>query len=258
MKRVAIKLLVFILLGAIVNVAVAWMAVSIARPMPLGGMFVGLPLENSDEFDDRAAILISLGWKPTPSDEHTVYTLNWTNLSVFGFDRGLWIEDAQRRPTSHASGKIFVQRRMAAILFVSGWPSRSMCGAIWNSALFDEIPVTCPSWVSSNCIVLDDQRGWSDRALPLGPLWPGFAINTIFYAAVLWIIFTIPGSVKRLRRRAKGWCIHCGYDLRGQTTSVNEERRCPECGRAIMARNVVHGAAAPPAPENMATPAEKP
>jgi hypothetical protein len=58
-------------------------------------------------------------------------------------------------------------------------------------------------------------------------IWSGFAINTIFYAAALWFIFAIPATVKRLRRRRRGQCIHCGYDLRGQPTG---SAKCPECG----------------------------
>jgi hypothetical protein len=77
-----------------------------------------------------------------------------------------------------------------------------------------------------------DQRmppRFEDRHLPIRPIWPGFAINTIFYAAILWVVFLVPRSVKRLRRRAKGCCIHCGYDLRGQPA---DSKTCPECGRA--------------------------
>ena len=64
--------------------------------------------------------------------------------------------------------------------------------------------------------------------LPLRPLWPGFAINTIFYAGVLWLLFAAPGMVKRRIRRFRGRCIHCGYYLRGQPADSN---KCPECGQ---------------------------
>lgn len=33
------------------------------------------------------------------------------------------------------------------------------------------------------------------------------------------------GPLRRWRRRRKGWCVRCGYDLTGNVTGV-----CPECG----------------------------
>ena len=63
------------------------------------------------------------------------------------------------------------------------------------------------------------------RDLAVTPIWPGFAINTIFYGAILWLL--IPGqfALRRLIRRKRGLCIACRYDLRGAEHEV-----CPECG----------------------------
>ena len=70
-----------------------------------------------------------------------------------------------------------------------------------------------------NCI--DDHR-----ALPLQVVWPGFAINTIFYAAIVWMLFAVPGAVRRRVRIKRGQCASCGYSLRGTPHS----EKCPECG----------------------------
>lgn len=66
------------------------------------------------------------------------------------------------------------------------------------------------------------------QSLPLVPVWPGFPVNTLFYAAcitTLWL--TAAGTHYALgtkrRRRKRGQCEACGYDLTGLTT-------CPECG----------------------------
>ena len=64
--------------------------------------------------------------------------------------------------------------------------------------------------------------------VPLRPIWSGFAANTIFYAAILWLLCSSPFVVQRLIRRRRGHCIKCGYDLRG-----TEHEVCPECGSPL-------------------------
>ncbi|MEZ6241931.1 MAG: hypothetical protein R3B57_02710 [Phycisphaerales bacterium] len=59
--------------------------------------------------------------------------------------------------------------------------------------------------------------------LPLRPIWPGFAIDAVFYAGVCWVMLAAPGVVVRWRRRRRGRCPACGYDLAGLDA-------CPECG----------------------------
>ncbi len=63
--------------------------------------------------------------------------------------------------------------------------------------------------------------------LPFGPVWPGFAVNTIFYAAILWLPFV----VRRWMRVRRGLCPKCAYPM-------GESAVCTECGRAIPHRAV--------------------
>src|SRR5262245_36915851 len=51
------------------------------------------------------------------------------------------------------------------------------------------------------------------RVLPLMPLWPGFAINTVFYAAILWLLFAFPFALRRRRRIKRGLCPACAYPV---------------------------------------------
>lgn len=57
------------------------------------------------------------------------------------------------------------------------------------------------------------------------PLWAPF-VACIAYPAVAFM----RGPVRRWRRRRKGLCINCGYDLTGNVSGV-----CPECGSAACA-----------------------
>jgi hypothetical protein len=61
------------------------------------------------------------------------------------------------------------------------------------------------------------------RPIPLRPIWPGFAVNTAVYAALPMLLGTLPGLVRRSRRRRRGVCLACGYASGGLAV-------CPECG----------------------------
>jgi hypothetical protein len=63
--------------------------------------------------------------------------------------------------------------------------------------------------------------------LPSQPITGGFAINTIFYAAILWLLFFAPASVRRMIRRRRGLCPACAYPV--GTSPV-----CTECGAAVV------------------------
>jgi hypothetical protein len=69
--------------------------------------------------------------------------------------------------------------------------------------------------------------GW----LPWHPIWPGFAINSIFYAAILWMLFALPFVVHRRRRIKRGLCPACAYP-------VGTSEVCTECGKPVPARSV--------------------
>jgi hypothetical protein len=62
--------------------------------------------------------------------------------------------------------------------------------------------------------------------LPYLPLWPGIAINTIFYALILWLLFFAPFAWRRRRRLKRGLCPACAYPVGGSPV-------CTECGTTV-------------------------
>ncbi len=69
------------------------------------------------------------------------------------------------------------------------------------------------------------------RPFPWRPLWVGFAVNTLFYAAVLWLLIPGPFALRRLIRASRGRCPACGYP-RGDSSI------CSECGKPLPGRAV--------------------
>ncbi len=65
--------------------------------------------------------------------------------------------------------------------------------------------------------------------MPLRPIWPGFAVNTLFYAATLWLLILGPFALRRLLRRRRGRCPACSYPM-------GESAVCSECGKALAVR----------------------
>jgi hypothetical protein len=78
--------------------------------------------------------------------------------------------------------------------------------------------------IESSLLKVD--RKW----LPLAPLWPGFAINTLFYTAVLGLLFIAPGWVKRRIRARRCQCPACAYPIGSSDV-------CTECGRPVKSRS---------------------
>jgi hypothetical protein len=65
------------------------------------------------------------------------------------------------------------------------------------------------------------------RVLPLRPIWPGFVVNTLFYAAILWLLICGPFAVRRVIRIRRGLCPACAYP-RGEAAV------CSECGNLVV------------------------
>ncbi len=70
------------------------------------------------------------------------------------------------------------------------------------------------------------------RVIAAGPIWPGFAVNTLFYATFLWLLICGPFAFRRVIRVRRGLCPACAYP-RGESDV------CSECGKAIPSRKMV-------------------
>src|SRR4029453_17217101 len=81
-------------------------------------------------------------------------------------------------------------------------------------------PVRCASWEQWDAAPQysgfraysgDDGLHVANYVVPRTVSWLGFAINTIFYAAILWLLFAFPSALRRRRRIKRGLCPACAY-----------------------------------------------
>jgi hypothetical protein len=114
-----------------------------------------------------------------------------------------------------------------------GWPFPCLRGSFAQQTAYEDSDT-----VSTHGVVTIMRRAWywgpfhkipMKVGMPLIPDWPPFLASVAFYGV---LTFVIPAGWRALvhrRRRRRGRCIQCGYDLRGGSN------RCPECGHLVVA-----------------------
>jgi hypothetical protein len=221
MKRRLLRLGLFLTLGAIINVAVAWgLAV---RPYPGPGRVWQYECGIIDVHN--AAGELHVGQR----NQNRSF-VNGSLIEPAAF-KALLPKSShyQRHVAAYAQpSNIHIGESLSEHMF--GWPSFSLCCErhYAHAPIHIDPAATMPLNASLKCAIsLPIQSTTSNLRthLPLSPLWPGFAINTLFYAVVVWLIFAAPFKFRRWRRVRRGLCVKCAYDLRGIDSD-----KCPECG----------------------------
>jgi hypothetical protein len=218
-KRMMFKLLVLIIAGAIINAGVAWAFAAFYFVNPDA---LSLTVPESSQALKRFADFTPYGGGISGGERRTYQGVERTD-AFFVSNNGFG-----------ASADV-----VAASKVESGWPIRALLGAqgrINHMGGFRD--TSYERIVMTSCLQCEHQSLTDLRfgqvplapierrlLLPYGPIWPGFAINTFFYAAILWMLFTVPGALRRRIRIKRGQCAACGYSLR-----ENVSERCPECG----------------------------
>ena len=217
MKRRLTKLVLFLLLGAIINIAVAW------------GCAVLLDGQKATDVDRGA----------DATDHGNLEVFLWRRFGTQRVDLFLYQREVAEaeltasqvlpqwcRERAQVVAKDFPQVLLAhgPVFQARGWP----LPVLWQDfdvrpngrVIHGSLDVGLPDFNS-------DSR--SPRQLPLIPIWPGFAINTIFYAAILLLLCAAPGWARRRIRARRGQCPACAYPV-----GVSEV--CTECGALVLHR----------------------
>jgi hypothetical protein len=229
-RRIVIRACIFLLLGAVVNIAVAW---GIAARTPL--------YESVTSYDRRIwpplkwpDYLEKLGW-PEPYE-----TLARGGHGGAPGSMGATI--VQTLGGENSPGSAHVALRVGQF------------GLPWRTLQWEHHGVLAPARASEIADAAAAAAGWrigfdvsnkfgtsikgEVRRLPLTPLWPGFTINTLFYAAILWLLFAAPFALRRMRRIKRGLCPVCAYP-------VGASPVCTECGKPVRPRKAKNVEPAP-------------
>ena len=233
MKRWICKLVLFLLLGVVVNVAVAW-GCAYWMDRELNSIVTNKVQQFKWEIEDflylaevyarRGSTLVAF-WHKEGRWSMSRYLYSEWALPTEETNLPTWSMAAVAYRNSQTFSDDPDEERLAFLEVAYGWPALA---TFYRSEVKQSLTITELRYG------LDISPAGSSfpknialpRVLPLRPIWPGFAINTIFYAALLWLLTLGPFTARRMLRRKRGHCIQCGYDLRG----MNHDK-CPECGQ---------------------------
>ena len=239
MKRRLLIIAVFLLLGAVLNVAVAW---GCAVWIPASGPYLG---------ERRIASLRELEadgtwrfWAITRFERSgaVLYISHWDTRSE-RIDCGeITTQSTDLRPSELAPSWAGLRTPPATDhgirdVHAYGWPDyeiRNVHAYGWPFiSMWQDFVYTGGGYgrtlVHGLQLAFLPPDGGFVRAVPLCPIWLGFAINTLFYAAILWIAFLSPFTLRRFLRLRRGLCPKCAYPM-------GESAVCTECGRPLPSR----------------------
>ena len=238
MKRRLLILAAFLLAGAVVNVGVAWgCAVSIRLSMPASppvwailrevapdGSQQGRPSQHQPGRARRAEPELWHIWGIERIKLRGA--LFFCSFSDARYSRGP-NPSTDLRPAELAPS--WAQLRTPpdtdhAVRWVQafGWPVVSLWRDYGSGGHFREPP----ELLHGLRVTFLPPDGAFQRAVPINPAWPGFAVNTLFYAIVLWLLIPGPFALRRFIRMRRGLCPACAYP-RGESAV------CSECGKAL-------------------------
>ncbi len=228
MKRWTLRITICLILGVVMTVAVAFVAVLIRPRLPVQ---VDVVAFNSSGIRGRLDH-DSARWRQLERWYH--YTRNhqgWgyphlvTARFNFGYDREEYVNEAFATRRTHPE-------RFELVRHVAGWPFGAFEGwhASWPAQSATPSNQLMRAESSLGLIPLN-LRGWFPTVADVYPVLPvldGLLVNT-FVFGLLWFGLLywrfVRDEVRRLAHRRQGRCPRCGYDLRGEF-----KEGCSECG----------------------------
>jgi hypothetical protein len=235
-KRRLVLILLLLAGGAIVNVAVAWGCALYPYPGPAFGSSPRGFYDYVDEAGNRTWLIVRFGQLHISQHvgQQPLLMPERIDLSAYQNLVPAWSAFSSGNPTGdHVDGRGNVTHIVHYEELAVGWPAfafrasaqRTGTGADHSTTGLDLTGSHVPLWF---------RRMHLGAYLPVRPIWLGFAINTAFYAFVLWLLFAAPFALRRWRRIKRGLCPACAYP-------VGESDVCTECGasHAVKRRVVV-------------------
>lgn len=209
-------------LGAIINIAAAWVCVLLA-------IKTGVAITS----DGLAGKLHPLSASELNRLQPGVWPLTHDRIAIWvlrGTAPGVQMRNAISVPGDYGTAQYRGGENHGLMREITaGWPLPSMQG--WHRVNWEGASAVSqsPVWLMN---VSSNQHGGSGpmnpTALPFKPMGPGFILNTLVFAIIIALLFSVPRAVLRRRRLRQGLCPSCGYPM-------GSSEQCSECGETLPA-----------------------
>ncbi len=214
MRRRLLTVAVFLLAGALMNVAVAWGCLNWSATED--GELASATRSDRRWWQRHAPT----GFEGTPFDVNRSEGFGITAITRGAMAGGM--------PAVVRSWVVAQELR-------GGWPARTITGERWtrSDAMMGRSvreEKTVYRWSRSlgpAVLSSDDVHAW--RLMPMRPLLLGLAINTLVYATLLWLLAGGAFVLRRFLRVRRGICPKCAYPM-------GESSECTECGAELPGR----------------------
>lgn len=230
MTSCARVIIVVLLLGAVINFAVAWTSVMTRQQ----GLRTWTPNER-DIAILKAHALPAFGKRPDATFHREV-----RGHEIWRYVSGARLEDSEGREILFEGKREELPRTMGAVVTVdtyaqAGWPLPSFRGSSSQIVAMQAFPNRMTAGLPSDLRmpVLDglvmQQPVWlggESRLLPFRPMLAGFIINSLLFGTIAWLLIIGPFVLRRTIRRSCGLCDKCAYP-------VGESPVCTECGHPL-------------------------
>ncbi len=217
MKQAIRRVAAFVLIGAAINIAVAWSCIAAARTS--GSKPFAPALSDSRWALDAPAELPVQSGVPSFSNQH------------FGVSRMSWqVRLWREQPRNAGDVEKTAERSYTVNLVDCGWPMRSLWYRKFGLEPESPRPGGAMAWLRRGVWLTPDTPGvrMFPMVLAIAPLWGGFAVNSLLYGALVAVPVMLPGAVRRAVRRRRGQCEACAYPIGASAV-------CTECGKPIPA-----------------------
>lgn len=218
-RRLVRTVTLFLTLGALCTVAIAW-ALCAMGSAPVTGQRNGTR---------SAAFVGPLVWPvQVPSD--------WPppNLLDSRLGRGLRMDVGEAAVGENRGpyGALQLLTHYRIVSVRSGWPLLAMHtrtlivqGSDGEERIDRTPAVPLPFWFQQYIDGISEGYGVT-RSLPIVPIWPAFILNALAYAAAFWLMLRVRGTVRAFARSRRGQCMNCGYPKGSSDV-------CTECGEPV-------------------------
>lgn len=184
MRRRVERVFLFLLLGAIINIAVSW-GFSFHDARNFQGFLAAGGSPDKDDVD---------WWHRFAPDSYAEIPTKKVETRHWGKRRRLLWRNV---PYSHV-----------ACRFQYGWPCVSFEWSYWRKPQPPEVTMRHAIRLS-----LEEDYSRYQPVLPMRPHWRGVLVNTMFYGVLVWLLWRTPWMLRSRLRLRRGLCGRCAYPI---------------------------------------------